>query len=68
MNGCSYAIRLKQNSSLIALASDKAEDLYRTTKKNQISYAVIYGEFLYQTVPGIIKGAWFSKSKNHMAS
>ena len=32
MNGCSYAIHLKQNSSLVALASD----------------AVTYGEFMYQ--------------------
>ena len=46
MNGCSYAIRLKQNSSLMALASDK--DLYNATKEDQISYAVTYGEFLYQ--------------------
>ena len=44
MNGCSYAIRLKQNSSLIALASDKDEDLYQATKRDQISYAVTYGE------------------------
>ena len=48
MNGCSYAIRLKQNASLIALASDKDEDLYRATKEDQISYAVTYGEFMYQ--------------------
>ena len=48
MNDCSYAIRLKQNSSLIALASDKEENLYEVTKGNQISYAVTYGEFLYQ--------------------
>ena len=52
MNGCSYAIRLKQNSSLVALASDKDEDLYKATKEDQISYAVTYGEFLYQA------GSW----------
>ena len=52
MNGCSYAIRLKQNSSLIALASDKEEDLYKATKDDQISYAAIYGEFMYQA------GSW----------
>ena len=52
MNGCSYAIRLKQNSSLIALASDKDEDLYKAIKDDQISYAVTYGEFLYQA------GSW----------
>ena len=52
MNGCSYAIRLKQNSSLIALASDKEEDLYKAIKDDQISYAAIYGEFMYQA------GSW----------
>ena len=48
MNGCSYAIHLKQNSSLVALVSDKDNDLYKTTKEDQISYAVTYGEFMYQ--------------------
>ena len=48
MNGCSYAIRLKQNSSLIALASDEDEDLYKASKEDQISYRATYGEFLYQ--------------------
>ena len=52
MNGCSYAVRLRQNSSLIALASDKAEDLYKATKADQISYALTYGEFMYQA------GSW----------
>jgi len=52
MNGCSYAIRLKQNSSLMALASNKDEDLYKATKEDQISYAVTYGEFMYQA------GSW----------
>ena len=52
MNGCSYAIRLKQNPSLVALASDKDEELYSATKEDQISYAVTYGEFMYQA------GSW----------
>ena len=47
-NGCSYAIRLKQNGILLALASNKDEELYRATKDDQISYAVTYGEFMYQ--------------------
>lgn len=49
-NGCSYAIRLKQNPALIALASDKdkEEELYQVTQKDQISYAVSYDEFMYQ--------------------
>ena len=51
-NGCSYAIRLKQNNSLIALAADKDEDLYKSTREDQISYAVTYGEFMYQA------GSW----------
>ena len=52
VNGCSYAIRLKQNPSLIALASDKDEDLYKAGKEDPISYAVTYGEFMYQA------GSW----------
>ena len=52
MNDCSYAIRLKQNSSLVALASYKDEDLYKATKEDQISYALTYGEFMYQA------GSW----------
>ena len=52
MNNCSYAIRLKQNSSLLAFVSDKDEDLYKVTKEDQIGYAVTYGEFMYQT------GSW----------
>lgn len=51
-NVYSYAIRLKQNASLIALASDKGDALYETTKDNQIDYAVTYGEFMYQA------GSW----------
>ena len=51
-NGCSYAIRLKQNKSLIALASYKADALYEASKENQIDYTVTYGEFMYQA------GSW----------
>ena len=51
-NGYSYAIRLKQNSALIALVSDKDEALYKATLKDQISYAVTYVEFMYQA------GSW----------
>ena len=52
MNGCSYAIRLKQNSPLTALASDKDEGLYKAAKEGQTRYAVTYGEFMYQA------GSW----------
>ena len=36
----------------MALASNKDEDLYKATKEDKISYAVTYGEFLYQA------GSW----------
>ena len=49
---CKYAIRLKQNSTLIRYAQDAEEALYRATRKNQINYAVEYGEFDYQA------GSW----------
>ena len=51
-NDCKYAIRLKQNSTLIKYASDADEDLYRATRENQVDYAVEYGEFEYQA------GSW----------
>lgn len=51
-NDCKYAIRLKQNSTLIKYAADADEALYRATRKNQIDYAVEYGEFEYQA------GSW----------
>lgn len=52
INGCSCAIRLKQNSSLIALVSDKDEDLYKASKEDLIRYAATYGEFINQA------GSW----------
>ena len=51
-NDCKYAIRLKQNSTLIKYVSDADEDLYRATRENQVDYAVEYGEFEYQA------GSW----------
>ena len=47
-NDCKYAIRLKQNKTLISLASDKANELQEATKFNTTDYAVTYGEFDYQ--------------------
>ena len=51
-NECKYAIRLKQNASLLALASDADNALSRATRHNQVDYAVEYGEFDYQA------GSW----------
>lgn len=51
-NDCKYAIRLKINKTLLALAKDKADDLRRATKDNMVDYAVTYGEFEYQA------GSW----------
>ncbi len=51
-NDCKYAIRLKQNATLIRYASEADEALYRATCDNQIDYAVEYGEFDYQA------GSW----------
>lgn len=47
-NDCKYAIRLKINKTLIALAADKAEDLQKAVRTNMVDYAVTYGEFEYQ--------------------
>lgn len=51
-NDCKYAIRLKQNSTLIKYAADAEEALCRATKYNQVDPAVEYGEFYYQA------GSW----------
>ena len=51
-NDCKYAIRLKINKTLLALAKDKADDLRRATKDNMVDYAVTFGEFEYQA------GSW----------
>ena len=49
---CTYAIRLKENAKLRELAEDENQDLYHATKHNQVDYAVVFGEFMYQT------GSW----------
>lgn len=43
-----YAIRLKQNGTLLSLAKNTDDVLYRNTADNAIDYAVVYGEFFYQ--------------------
>ncbi len=49
---CRYTIRLKNNSKLRELASDEDDSLYHATRHNQVDYAVVYGEFMYQA------GSW----------
>lgn len=51
-NGTSYAIRLKENKNLRALASDIEDHLYEMTQQDKVSYAAAYGEFMYQA------GSW----------
>ena len=51
-NGTSYAIRLKENKTLRVLASDIEDHLFEMTQKDKVSYAVAYGEFMYQA------GSW----------
>lgn len=43
-----YAIRLKVNPKLMALASEEDAALTKATKHNMLDYAVVYGEFTYQ--------------------
>lgn len=51
-NDCKYAIRLKQNKTLMKYVAEADDALYRATRRNQIDYAVEYGEFEYQA------GSW----------
>ena len=47
-NAVSYAIRLKENGILRGLASEVEEHLEELTKDDMVSYAVSYGEYMYQ--------------------
>ncbi len=49
---CKYAIRLKENRTLVRLAEGEDQALYRATKHNQVDHAAVYGEFPYQA------GSW----------
>lgn len=51
-NSTSYAIRLKSNTVLKRLAEDLDSELYDLTQEDAISYAVVFGEFMYQA------GSW----------
>ena len=51
-NGTGYVIRLKENPVLRRLAQDLDSELYDLTREDSVSYAVVYGEFLYKA------GSW----------
>lgn len=51
-NGISYVIRLKESKPLRKMASEIDERLTQATKDDFTSYAVAYGEFMYQA------GSW----------
>ena len=51
-NDCKYAIRMKQNATLLKYAKDADDALYRATREDAIKYAVEFGEFEYQA------GSW----------
>jgi hypothetical protein len=51
-NGCSYAIRLKANTTLYKEAAYLTDELNHLTAHNKVDYAVCYGEFYYQA------GSW----------
>ena len=49
---CKYVIRLKENAKLRELAKGEDDALYNVTRDNQINYAHVYGDFMYQA------GSW----------
>ena len=51
-NGTSYVIRLKENPVLRRLSEALDSELYDLTREDAVSYAVVYGEFLYKA------GSW----------
>ena len=46
--GAWYAIRLKSNKRLLALADDLDDRLTEMTRDDMVSYAAVYGEFMYR--------------------
>lgn len=55
-NGISYVIRLKASQPLYKLASYIDDNLTDATKNDVVSYAVQYGEFMYQASSWIFPG------------
>ena len=51
-NGTSYVIRLKENPVLRKLAEALDSELHDLTREDAVSYAVVYGDFLYKA------GSW----------
>lgn len=51
-NGTSYVVRLKENPVLRRLAEALDSELYDLTQEDTVSYAVVYGEFMYKA------GSW----------
>ena len=51
-NGTSYVIRLKENPVLRKLAEALDSELHDLTQEDAVSYAVVYGDFLYKA------GSW----------
>lgn len=51
-NGTSYVIRLKGNAVLTKLAKELDSELFDLTQEDTLSYAAIYGEFMYKA------GSW----------
>ena len=50
--GAQYAIRLKANQVLYKEAGALDQQLYEQTREDTVSYAVVYGDFIYQA------GSW----------
>lgn len=50
--GAQYAIRLKANQVLYKEAEALDQQLYEQTREDTVSYAVVYGDFIYQA------GSW----------
>ena len=46
--GAQYAFRLKANSNLHKLAGELDNHICEITKEDMVSYAAVYGEFMYQ--------------------
>ena len=55
---------MKENAILRDKASYLVDELDEITKNNKVDYAVVYGEFMYQAGPGLMKDVLSVKLKN----
>lgn len=65
-NDCKYAIRLKQNATLIRYTADADEALFRATRKTRSTTLWNTASSIIRLVVGLIQEEWSLMSRNRM--